>query len=87
MKVPDNRDMVLQGRVQNGVIVIVGSVKLPEGLAVTVHAPQESSGSAPQKRRVTFPLVRSKQPGSVQLTAERVAEFLEAEELNVPARH
>jgi uncharacterized protein (DUF433 family) len=35
--------MVVNGRVQNGVIITEGSVPLPEGLTVTVMVPQEST--------------------------------------------
>lgn len=37
-------------------------------------------------RNLKFPLVRSKHPGSVPLTSERVAELLDAEDAHVSSR-
>ena len=69
--------MEIRGRVHNGVVVLEGELPLPEGTEVIV-----SSGAAPEtkpvgEQRIDFPLVRSKHPGSLQLTGQRVAEFLE----------
>ena len=38
-------------------------------------------------RPVRLPLVPSSRPGGVQMTPERVAELMEAEDLDVSARH
>jgi hypothetical protein len=75
--------MEIRGRVHNGVVVLEGELPLPEGTEVIV-----SPGAAPEtkpvgEQRIEFPLVRSQRPGSLQLTGQRVAEFLEEED--VPA--
>ena len=50
---------------------------------VTVSCPQ-APGVEPvrRKRRVVLPLVPSKHPGTLRLTAERVAELLEEDDLS-----
>ena len=72
--------MSLQGRVQNGVVVLEGGLLLPEGTAVTVFiAPTvrpAQSGS-----RIELPLVRSAKPGSLNLTGDRIAEILEEDDV------
>ncbi len=75
-KPTENVGMEIRGRVHNGVVVLEGELSLPEGTEVIV-----SSGAAPETKavgehRIEFPLVRSKHPGSLQLTGQRVAEFL-----------
>ena len=71
--------MELVGHVRNGVIVLEGDPKLPEGIAVIVvlRAPAAAAGG----KRVQFPLVRSALPGSVILTNERIAEILDEEDI------
>jgi hypothetical protein len=79
----ENDDMEVQGRIHNGVVVLESALPLPEGTMVTVSyrgAPPANSSEA--HRRVRFPLVRSSRPGSLQLTAERVAELLEDEDVS-----
>ena len=69
--------MEIRGRIHNGVVVLEGSPPLPEGALVTVSFP--ASGSLTPhgpRKRVQLPLVPSKRPGSVDLTAEKIAEFL-----------
>jgi hypothetical protein len=73
--------MTIKGRVQRGVIILQDGITLPEGMEVTVSC--ETGPKPKQGKRVEFPLVRSKHPGTLQLTAERVAELLD----DVPARH
>ncbi len=75
-KTTENTGMEIRGRVHNGVVVLEGELPLPEGTEVIV-----SSGAAPEtkpvgEQRIEFPLVRSKHPGSLRLTGQRVAEFL-----------
>jgi len=75
--------MEIRGRVHNGVVVLEGELRLPEGTEVIV-----SSGAAPEtkpvgEQRIEFPLVRSRRPGSLHLTGQRIAEFLEEDD--VPA--
>jgi len=70
--------MIIHGRVHNGVVVLEGGLTLPEGTHVTVScSAAPSSEQLQQKRQVTLPLVPSKRPGTLQLTAERVAEVLD----------
>jgi hypothetical protein len=73
--------MEIPGRVPNGVVVLEGALALPEGAQVTVsyHAPM-GAGSEAQKRRIEMPLVRTGQPGTVKLTAQRIAEILDEED-------
>lgn len=70
--------MTISGCVQNGVVVLQGGVSLPEGAAVAVVYPAQAPPA--QRKRVLFPLVRSAQPGSVDLTKERIAELLDADD-------
>jgi hypothetical protein len=75
--------MEIRGRVHNGVVVLEGGNPLPEGTVVTVlysvSLPPEPPGS---RRRVVSSLVRSASPGSRPLTAERIAELLEDEDVS-----
>jgi hypothetical protein len=76
--------MEVQGRICNGVVVLEGGLSLPEGTPVTVSYSGAPPAEPPKLRRpVQLPLVRSDRPGSRQLTAERVAELMEDED--VPA--
>ena len=74
--------MEIQGRVHNGVVVPERELSLPDGTLVTVVYPvspeAKPGGSA---RRVRLPMVRSDRPGSRQLDAERVADLLDAEDV------
>ena len=73
--------MEIPGRIQNGVVVLDGAAHLPEGTHVTVLCPQAPTPPQPRKtKRVEFPLVHSKHPGSVHLTGERIAEILDQED-------
>jgi hypothetical protein len=47
---------------------------------------QGGVGSLQRGQPVRLPLVRSSHPGALQMTAERVAEFMEAEDLDASAR-
>lgn len=75
--------MELNGIVQNGVIVLTGDVSLPEGTPVMVSCNLESATPPPvqEKKRVQPPLVHSGEPGSINLTNERIAEIFEEEEI------
>lgn len=73
--------MVIQGRIQNGVIVVEGGLTLPEGTQVTVLLPAFGSLQKSRPRKdVVLPLVDSDKPGSVTLTAERIAEILDEDD-------
>jgi hypothetical protein len=75
--------MEIPGRVHNGVIVVDGPATLPEGAAVTITYPPLRHVAIPgEKKRVQFPLIRSKNPGSVNLTNERIAELLNDEDVS-----
>jgi len=72
-----------QGRVHDGVVVLEGGPVLPEGIAVTVSCDVPPISTPPiERKRVEFPLVRSKHPGSLHLTAERIADILEEEDVS-----
>jgi len=78
---PENGDMVIAGHVHNGVVVLDGNVALPEGAAVTVSlSPHKATTSTNGNQRVEVPLVRTGQPGSVDLTGQRIAEILDEED-------
>lgn len=76
------KTMVVRGKVKNGVVVLESGPKLPDGTLVLVsfEIPPDAIGT--KAKRVRFPLVRSKRPGPLSLTAERVAELLEEEDVS-----
>ncbi len=77
----DNADMETFGHIQNGVVVFDGPA-LPEGAAVTVALRNiESKGATAPKSKIEFPLVRSRNPGSVKLSCETIAAILEADDI------
>lgn len=62
-------------------VVLEGESALPEGAAVTITYPALlKARPAAHKRRIQVPLVRTDQPGSVQLTGARIAEILDQED-------
>jgi hypothetical protein len=72
----------IPGRVHNGVVVLDRGPKLPEGTAVTVLATGLRIWRKPgKKKRVRFPLIRSKRPGTLDLNNDRIAELLQAEDM------
>ncbi len=74
--------MEIHGHVQNGLVVLDGDVRLPEGAEVVVICPAiNASPASSTKRRAELPVVRSDRPGSINLTAAQVAELLEADDL------
>ena len=73
--------MEIPGRVQNGVVVLEGHPALPEGAAVTVTYRGLAGARADLPRtRIQVPLVRTGQPGSLNLTGKRIAEILNEED-------
>jgi hypothetical protein len=57
---------------------------LPEGAEVTILYPLVRIRRKPgKKKRVKFPLVQTKRPGTLNLTSERIAEVLEQEDIAV----
>jgi hypothetical protein len=76
--------MEIRGRVRNGVVVLEDGHSLPEGTIVTVSytSPEPTTTLTPKSaHRVQFPLVPSESPGSIDLTAERISELLEDDDL------
>ena len=74
--------MEIQGRVENGVVVFSGGQSLPEGTVVSVVYPKSNEAEAtPGNRSISLPLVHCQQPGSVQLTSDRIARILDAEDI------
>jgi len=75
--------MEIIGRVQNGVVVLEDGPPLPEGMEVIVSFPDPAHLEPPAPRqRVSLPLIRTGRPGSLRLTAERIAELLEDDDLS-----
>lgn len=74
--------MEITGIVQNGVVVLTGGVTLPEGTPVTVTCGVDAVTPPPvgERKYVVFPLVHSAEPGSVNLTNERIAEIFDEED-------
>ncbi len=73
--------MVVLGRVQNGVVVLEGDSALPEGAVVTISYGEPPGKLATAGRpRIEVPLVHTDQPGSLNLTGERIAEILDKED-------
>ncbi len=72
--------MNLTGIVRNGVIVLDNGRTLPQGTRVRVSV-IESTVKQP-KHRVTFPLVPSENPGSIQSTNEMIGQILDDEDAN-----
>jgi hypothetical protein len=73
--------MTLIGHIQNGVVVLDGEMKFPEGARVAVTLASKSTEPQPEKRRVDFPLVRTGTPGTWNLTNEQIAAILEEEDI------
>ncbi len=66
--------MVFQGRVDNGMVVLGDERNLPGGTSVTVLSNAAGvSVATPGGAPVELPLVRSRWPGSLRITAESVA--------------
>jgi hypothetical protein len=74
--------MEIRGVVHNGVVVLDGDLQLPEGAVVSVLYPIAPPTAPPDTReQVQFPLVRSNHPGTLDLTAERIAELWEDDDV------
>jgi len=73
--------MTLIGRVHNGVVVFEGPMTLPEGAVVIVsEQTPPPSRSAKLRQPVDLPIFPSDQPGSIELTNDRIAEILDQED-------
>jgi len=74
--------MEIRRHVHNGVVVVEGELPLPEGAMVIVSDPvSPPTEQLESLRRVPLPLVQSNRPGSRRLTAERLAERLEDDDV------
>ncbi len=74
--------MEFEGVVKNGVVVLPPDVKLAEGTVVVVQVAEEQVTAEPRPRkRIQFPLVPSTNLGSVHLTNDMIAEFLNDTEI------
>lgn len=71
--------MLVAGHVHNGVVVLDGDVALPEGAAVVVSFPAPATPAGGEKR-IRLPLVRTDEPGSVNLTGRQIAEILDQDD-------
>ncbi len=78
--------MELHGLVKNGVIVLDGGLSLPEGTAVTVSCNLEPVSPPRVKKRIEFPLIHTGEPGSLNLTNERIAEIFDDEDVEASRR-
>lgn len=74
--------MQIPGRVSNGVVVLEGGQSLPEGASVVVTVCNSEGSQEAKDLPLPFPIVRSKHPGSVKLTGDRIAELLEDDDLS-----
>lgn len=73
--------MEIQGVFHDGVVVLQGSVSLPEGATVTVtYRPAPRIRVAVHPKPVVLPLFESDQPGTIDLTNERIAEIVDQED-------
>jgi hypothetical protein len=81
MAAKDNDPMTIRGRVQNGVVILEGGPRLPEGAAVSISYPVTDEPKPHlEKRRIEVPLVRTGRPGSLHLTGERIATILDEDD-------
>ncbi len=73
--------MEIPGHVQNGVVVLDGTMSLPEGAAVSVIVRATPVIRVVKNQSpVEFPLVPSSNPGSVSLTSEMIGQILDDED-------
>lgn len=74
--------MEIQGVVQHGVVVLDPPNSLPEGAAVTVTLRTTPVIHVSEnQKRVEFPLIPSSEPGSIELTNEKIYEILDEEDI------
>jgi hypothetical protein len=79
--------MEICGRVHNGAVILEGGISLPEGTIVIVSYTESPPTIPPESGyRVQFPLVKSDRPGNVDLTAERIAETLNDDDVSAYGR-
>ncbi|MDA0284484.1 MAG: hypothetical protein O3B13_04265 [Planctomycetota bacterium] len=73
--------MNFSGRVENGVVVLEGRTGIPDGTRVTVVVEPTPAVEDRRRERIQLPLVRSANPGSLDLTGDRIAEIFEQEDI------
>lgn len=79
----DNKNMEIRGKIRNGVVVLEGGKLPPEGAVVRVSYPCEPViRVSPTRKRVELPLVKTGQPGSVDLTNDQIAEILSEQDVS-----
>jgi len=73
--------MEIPGRVENGVVVLEGPAKLPEGARVSVSYPSTPRlHVAPVQRPVSLPIFDYDGPADINLTNDRIAEILDRDD-------
>jgi hypothetical protein len=72
--------MDIPGRVSNGVVVLEGAVKLPEGTQVVVSLKKPTVRTAPPKRPVQLPIFDYDGSPDIDLTNDRISEILTRED-------
>ena len=78
-----NVNMETQGVVQNGVVVLPPNVHLADGTVVVIHClDEQDSDERRLRKKVRLPLIASKNPSSLHLTNDMIAEFLNDTEIS-----
>ena len=73
--------MEFSGRVQNGVVVLDGEASLPDGASVIVtYRPSPVIRFAKNPVPIVLPIFDSGEPGTIDLSNDRIAELLEQED-------
>ena len=73
--------MDIPGRVENGVVVLEGGMKLPEGAHVVVSFRKKpNTRVAPTQRPVQLPIFDYDGPPDIDLTNDQIAEILTRED-------
>jgi len=77
----DNDEVEVPGQVRNGVVVLDGPTRLPEGARVVVsYGAKPRIRTAPVRRPVTLPIFPYNGPPDIELTNDRIAEVLDIED-------
>jgi hypothetical protein len=75
--------MEFSGRVEKGVVILDGPCLPPEGAHVTVlYQGSTEKKRAEKGQRVQVPLVRTGQPGTVDLSNARIEEILNEQDVS-----
>jgi hypothetical protein len=77
----DNERMDVPGRVENGVVVLEGTIRLPEGAQVVVSLGRKPNiRVASTQRPVQLPIFDYDGPPDIDLTNDQIAEILARED-------